>query len=161
MSNHLLEDPVIERIIRWGSERSDVRATILTSSLCNPNAPVDRLSDYDVIFVVRDIHPYHFNDSWLEDFGRVLVLWRDPIRLEHGQERFARITQYEENGLKIDFTFWPVELLLKIIAEPLLPPDLDIGYRVLLDKDGLAVTLKTPPTAPTSPAHRLRQNSWR
>lgn len=144
MSNHLLEDPVIERIIRWGSERSDVRATILTSSLCNPNAPVDRLSDYDVIFVVRDIHPYHFNDSWLEDFGRVLVLWRDPIRLEHGQERFARITQYEENGLKIDFTFWPVELLLKIIAEPLLSPDLDIGYRVLLDKDGLAVDLKPP-----------------
>lgn len=144
MSNHLLEDPVIERIIRWGSERSDVRATILTSSLCNPNAPVDRLSDYDVIFVVRDIHPYHFNDSWMEDFGRVLVLWRDPIRLEHGQERFARITQYEENGLKIDFTFWPVELLLKIIAEPLLSPDLDIGYRVLLDKDGLAVDLKPP-----------------
>ncbi len=80
----------------------------------------------------------------MEDFGRVLVVWRDPIHLEYGQERFARITQYEDNGLKIDFTFWPVELLRRVVADPKLPEELDIGYRVLLDKDGLTAGLQPP-----------------
>jgi len=144
MSNRLLEDPIIQRIIRWGLERLDVRAAILTSSLCNPSAPVDRLSDYDVIYVVTDIHPHHADDSWMEDFGHVLVVWRDPIQLDYDQERFARITQYEEDGLKIDFTFWPVELLGRIVAEPHLRPELDSGYLILLDKDGLAAGIKPP-----------------
>jgi aminoglycoside 6-adenylyltransferase len=144
MRDHLLEDPNIQRIIAWASARPDVNAAILTSSLCNPNALCDRLSDYDVIFVVEDIHPYDKDDAWLEDFGRVLVLWRDPIHLEYGQERFARITQYEDNGLKIDFTFWPVELLRRVVANTKLPEELDIGYFVLLDKDGLTAGLKPP-----------------
>jgi len=144
MRNRLTEDPIIQRIINWASVRPDVRAAILTSSLCNPKAPVDRLSDYDVIFVVEDIHPYHENDAWMSDFGRVLVLWRDPIRLDYGQERFARITQYEDDGLKIDFTFWPVELLRRVVADPKLPDELDVGYRVLLDKDRLTAGLQPP-----------------
>lgn len=140
----MTEDPNLVRLIDWGSAHDDVRAALLTSSLCNPTAPVDRLSDYDIIFVVEDIHPYHADDAWLEDFGRVLVLWRDPIHLEYGQERFARITQYEEDGLKIDFTFWPVELLRRVVADPELPEDLDVGYCVLLDKDGLTAGLQPP-----------------
>ena len=109
-----------------------------------PEAPVDRLSDYDVIFVVQDIHPYHDNDTWMEDFGRVLVVWRDPIQIEYGQESFARITQYEDDGLKIDFTFWPVELLHHVLTESELRLELDIGYQVLLDKDGLTAGLQPP-----------------
>jgi aminoglycoside 6-adenylyltransferase len=144
MSDHLLDDQNLQRIIAWAVARPDVRAAILTSSLCNPYAPVDRLSDYDVIFVVEDIHPYHQDDAWLDDFGRVLVVWRDPIHLIYGQESFARITQYEEDGLKIDFTFWPVELLRRVVADPKLPEDLDIGYRVLVDKDKLTTGLQPP-----------------
>lgn len=155
MSDRLTEDPTIQRITNWAFARPDVRVAILTSSLCNPSAPVDRLSDYDVIYVVEDIHPYHKNDAWMGDFGRVLVLWRDPIRLDYGQERFARITQYEEDGLKIDFTFWPLELLRHVVADPKLPDELDVGYRILLDKDGLTAGLQ-PPTyrahIPTPPA---------
>jgi aminoglycoside 6-adenylyltransferase len=144
MSDPLTEDPIVQHLIVWASTRRDVRAAILTSSLCNPNAPVDRLSDYDIIYVVEDIHPYHDNDAWMSDFGRVLVLWRDPIHLEYGQETFARITQYEQDGLKIDFSFWPVELLRRVVADPQLPPDLDVGYCVLLDKGGLTRGLQPP-----------------
>jgi aminoglycoside 6-adenylyltransferase len=140
----MTDNPIILHFIAWASARDDVRAVLLTSSLCNPSAPVDKLSDYDVIFVVNDIHPYHANDAWLGDFGRMLVVWRDPIHLEYGQERFARITQYEDNGLKIDFTFWPVELLRRVAADPKLPDDLDVGYRVLMDKDNLTAGLQPP-----------------
>lgn len=132
-------DPMIEKLVRWGEEREDVRAMILTSSMASQKAALDPFSDYDVIVVVRDILPYLTDDSWLEDFGSVLVVYRDPVRVKHGYKCFARITQYDDT--KIDFTIYPAGLMQVITAEARrlkrLEDDLDIGYRVLLDKDGL------------------------
>jgi len=55
----------------------------------------------------------------------------------------ACVVQYED-GLKIDFSLWPVELLQQIAADPRLPDELDAGYQVLLDKDQLTQGLKPP-----------------
>jgi aminoglycoside 6-adenylyltransferase len=155
------QDRVIQRLAEWAGEQASVRAMLLTSSRTNPNAPMDAFSDYDVILVTTDVHPFHEDDAWLEDFGKVLVVYRDPIRIEYGCERFARITQYED-GLKIDFTVYPLELLRRIVADPQLPADLDMGYAVLLDKDRLTDGLKPPtyaayiPTPPTEKAYQTR-----
>jgi aminoglycoside 6-adenylyltransferase len=122
---------------------------------------VEALAGRDVILVTTDVHPFHEDDTWLEDFGKVLVVYRDPIRIEYGCEKFARITQYED-GLKIDFTVYPLELLRRIVADPQLPADLDVGYAVLLDKDRLTDGLKPPtyaayiPTPPTEKAYQTR-----
>lgn len=143
MQDRLKQDPIIQHMIRWGEARADVRALVLTSTLTNPYVPVDLFSDYDLIAVVTDIHPYLADESWLEDFGRVLVLYRDPVRLEYGYECFARITQYE-NSTKIDFSIMPVEVLRRIAAESQLPDYLEVGYTVLLDKDKLTIGLRAP-----------------
>lgn len=37
--------------------------------------PVDILSDYDVILIVQDIHPFVTDRTWLNDFGDVLVVY--------------------------------------------------------------------------------------
>jgi aminoglycoside 6-adenylyltransferase len=137
------EDPLIQRLMQWGEDQEAVRAMLLTSSRANPNADVDLFSDYDVILVVVDILPYFKERSWLEDFGEVLVIYRDPVRSMYGFERSALITQYED-GAKIDFTLWPIHLLQRIIEDRELPPNLDIGYEVLLDKDGVARGLRPP-----------------
>ncbi len=127
---------------------------LLTSSRAVPHAPVDVFSDYDVILVVLDVHPFYEDRTWLADFGPVLVVYRDPLELEYGFPRSAYVTQYE-NGLKIDFTLWPVEILRQVVAAPQLPDEFDAGYRVLLDKDHLTDGLKPPtytayiPTLPT------------
>lgn len=96
-----------------------------------------------VILVVTSIKPFLGSDDWLEDFGKVLVVYRDPIRLEYGLETFIRVTNYE-NGTKIDYTIWPVNLIHRIIKEPELPASLDVGYTVLIDKDNLTKELKSP-----------------
>lgn len=142
------DDKIIQRLIHWGEQRSSVRAMLLTSTRANPDAQKDIFSDYDVIVVVKNIQPYLEQDAWLEDFGRVLVVYRDPVRQEYGHDRFARITQYED-GTKIDFTVWPVEILLAAVQDEQLVDNLDVGYAVLLDKDGLTNGLK----APTYTAH--------
>lgn len=161
MPDKLAEDRVIQQLTRWAEGQEAVRAMLLTSTRTRPDAGVDLFSDYDVILVVADIHPFFEDRGWLEDFGRVLVLYRDPIQLEYGVERFAYITQYED-GLKIDFTLWPVEMLSQLVIASELPEYLDVGYVVLLDKDGRTAGLQPPtyaahiPSPPTRAAYENR-----
>jgi hypothetical protein len=110
MTDELNKDRIIQRLMRWAEERESVRAMLLTSTRTSPRAHMDLFSDYDVVLAVTDIHPYFEDRAWLEDFGRVLVVYRDPIQLDYGIEMFAYITQYED-ALKIDFMLWPVEMM--------------------------------------------------
>jgi aminoglycoside 6-adenylyltransferase len=152
---------VISKLVQWAEQRESIRAMLLTSTRAIPNAPVDIFSDYDVVLVVEDIHPFFEERGWLEDFGEVLVVYWDPIHSDsdYGIEKVANVTQYTD-GLKIDFTLWPVELLRKIIQSPTLPAELDAGYRVLLDKDGLTKGMQPPtyrayiPTPPTEQGYQ-------
>ena len=152
---------VIQQLIQWAEQRDSVRAMLLTSTRAIPNAPVDVFSDYDVVLVVEDIHPFFEDRSWLEDFGEVLVVYWDPIHPapDYGIEQAANVTQYA-NGLKIDFSLWPVELMRKILQAPTLPAELDAGYRVLIDKDALTEGMQ-PPTytayIPTPPSEQAYQ----
>jgi aminoglycoside 6-adenylyltransferase len=143
MAEDFHRDEIILHIIAWAESRPEIRAVILTSSRANPNAPVDLFTDYDVILAVTDIRPFFESRDWLEEFGRVLVLWRDPIQREYDAERFAYITQYED-GLKIDFSVWSKEFASRLAADLRLIDELDVGYEVLLDKDGLSDGWKPP-----------------
>ena len=136
---------VINRLIRWGEQHASVRAMLLTSTRAVPNAPLDDLSDYDLVLVVEDIHTFYADRSWLNDFGEVLVVYWDPIYSDPdtGVNKFGNVTQYTD-GLKIDFTLYPVSWIQKIVQAPALPEELDAGYRVLLDKDGLTQGMKSP-----------------
>jgi aminoglycoside 6-adenylyltransferase len=155
------QDAVIDRLIQWAEQREVIRAMLLTSTRAIPNTLVDAFSDYDVVLIVEDIHPFDENRSWLADFGEVLVAYWDPIYPDpdYGNEKFGNVTQYAD-GLKIDFTLLPVEWLKKVSAGTKLPAELDAGYRVLLDKDHLTEGMK-PPTyssyIPTRPTHELYQ----
>lgn len=136
---------VERQLIQWAQTRSSVRAVLLTNSRANPNAPLDELSDYDIILVVDDIHPFYKDRSWLQDFGPVLVVYWGPIHRtpDYRIEQVANITQYAD-GLKIDFILWPVGLFQQIASAPTLPAELDSGYTVLVDKDRLADGMLAP-----------------
>lgn len=135
----------IPRLVEWAAARNSIRAVLLTSTRAVPGAPVDILSDYDVILIVQDIHPFVEDRAWLNDFGDVLVVYWDPIYPDplFGTEQSGNVTQYAD-GLKIDFTLWPVALFEQVVAAPELPAELDAGYRVLLDKDNLTATMRSP-----------------
>jgi aminoglycoside 6-adenylyltransferase len=108
-----------------------------------PGAVLDHFSDVDIILAVTDITPLFQNRGWLSDFGEVLVVYRDPIGVDLGFERFRYVTQYAD-GSKIDFTLWPAELVRRVTQEPKLLEELDVGYRVLVDKDHLTDGLQPP-----------------
>ena len=134
-----------QTIIQWAESRNEIRAVLLTSTRAVPGAHVDALSDYDVILVVQSIQPFVEDRTWINDFGDVLVVYWDPIHPDpdFGIDKIANVTQYAD-GLKIDFTLWPVSLFEKIVAAPVLPAELDAGYRILLDKDRLTASMQPP-----------------
>ena len=146
------------RLVAWGEARDSVRAMLLTSTRAVPDADPDVFSDYDVILVLTDIQPFATDRAWLEDFGHVLTLYRDPILLDGEFEHSGNVIQYED-GLKIDFTLWLVGLFQRIVAAPELLDELDAGYQILLDKDRLTDDLKPPtyqayiPRPPTETAY--------
>ena len=149
------DDPVIRQLSAWGQAHEAVRALLLTSTRARPHALLDPFSDYDVIVAVRDVQPFFADRRWLATFGEVLALYRDPIKRIAGYERFAYITQYAHDHLKIDFTILQADLLRHAGDAPELRDELDAGYRVLLDKDHLTDALPPPtygaylPTPPT------------
>ena len=153
------EQEVIAGLVQWGEERESVRAILLTSTRARPGVPVDLFSDYDVILAVTDIRPFYEDRTWLWDFGQVLVVYRDPVRIDHGLERFAYITQYADST-KIDFSIFSSEILREVAQDSELSDELDVGYKVLLDKDRLTDGLKPPsykayvPKPPTEAVYR-------
>ena len=167
MSDADHSDDVLRRLVHWGDERAAVRAMLLTSTRAVPNARVDMLSDYDLILVVEDVRPFFEDRAWIEDFGDVLVVYWDPFHLapDSDLEEVGNVTQYAD-GLKIDFTVWPVELLRRIIQAPALPDELDAGYRVLLDKDHMTDDMLAPtyaayiPARPSQEAYQTHVNDF-
>lgn len=141
------EREVVDRLTRWADGLEAVRALLLVGSRGRPAAALDRFSDYDVILVVDDATSFASDDSWLRAYGTPLVMLRtthSPL----GAELPTRLVLYDD-GTKIDYLIWPVELLRAIPREGLAVATLDLGYRVLVDKDQLAPDL--PP--PTHQAH--------
>ena len=133
---------VIDRLVQWAKNQSLVRAMVLESSRASDRASVDILSDFDVLLVVSDTRPFTQDETWLQDFGKILVLFRDKGRT-HGLTTYNRLVLYGD-GTKIDYIVWPVALLQRVLSASRLPDLLDQGYQVLVDKDDLAHRLKPP-----------------
>lgn len=158
---------VIAMLTAWAAARDAIRALLITSTRAVPNAPVDALSDYDVILIVQDIQLFVTDRTWLNDFGEVLVAYWDPVHLDptFSVEKCSNVIQYAD-GLKIDWTLWPVALFQQIVAAPALPAELDAGYRVLLDKDQLTATMPAPtytayvPKPPTDAVYQTLINDF-
>lgn len=141
------EAAVLARVVRWAEDQPLIRTVILESSRAVDHAPLDRFSDYDILLVVSDIHQFAESNDWQRFFGEPLVRFGDPVDVL-GIETYMRMVVYRDHT-KIDFALWPVELLRRVVEQQISTDFLDRGYRVLLDKDGLAARLP----APTRTAH--------
>jgi aminoglycoside 6-adenylyltransferase len=127
------ESEVLARLVAWGAKDEVIRALVLTSSRARQDDTVDPLSDYDVIVAVRDVAPFADRYGWETVVGSPLARWGDESTLL-GERTVFRGVVYDD-GVKVDYTFWPEALLARVAGAPALPDCLDVGYRVLLDKD--------------------------
>ncbi|MDQ3693122.1 MAG: aminoglycoside 6-adenylyltransferase [Chloroflexota bacterium] len=148
------EAEVLAKIERWASGHDLIRLVLLTSSRAVPNGPVDLLSDYDIVLVVSEPEAFAETAEWVHGFGAPLIIVRDRESPD-GIEKQSCMVLYDD-GTKVDYSVWPLTVLAAIRTTGRLPEEFDVGYRVLLDKDGLAGELPpatyqahipAPPTA--------------
>lgn len=132
----------LEKIIDWSENNTDIRAVLLTSSLVNPLAPVDDLSDLDIEIVFEHNADYIANKSWVNFFGNPIAM------IEEDESRFCgkhamKMVLYDD-GVKVDFKIYGKAKFIKETEQELLPEDWDIGYKVLIDKEGITQGMQKP-----------------
>lgn len=159
------QDEVLARLIAWGEAEPSIRALVLTSSRARTDDTVDMLSDYDLIVVVTDAATFAADEDWVSEYGRPLARWGDEHEWR-GVTTYFRGVVYSD-AVKVDYSIWPDAMLTRIADEPALPEDLDVGYRVLLDKDGLTSAWRPAsyqahiPTKPAEAEYRaLVEEFW-
>ena len=132
------EQTVLARILAWAESEEAVRAVVLTSGRAREDETVDLLSDYDVVVALTDLERFDAAAA----YGVPAASWGDE-HLVHGLSTLFRGVVYED-GVKVDWSLWPASAL-PLVAEHGLTDDLDVGYRVLLDRDG--ATAAWPPAS--------------
>jgi aminoglycoside 6-adenylyltransferase len=168
--NTINYDPIIQKLIAFGERHDSIRAVLLTSSLCNPNAPADILSDFDVEVFFEDPTPFVESDDWVENlgFGPMMALWHWPNEWDEEKSDGSGWTRmvYYQDGTKMDISLAYLDDLRRVASLPSLPPGYDIGYRVLLDKDGVTASMQPPTyqayilTPPKLDQFRVRQEAF-
>lgn len=135
-------DRQLEKVIKWAEEKDDIRVMLLTSSLTNPNAPVDIFSDLDIEFVVRDLEHMLNDDSWIAYFGDVIAKIVENEDVFDGKHAM-RMVFYADYS-KIDFKIYAIDKFVAEVSKKELPEDWDVGYKILIDKDGLTSHMLVP-----------------
>lgn len=139
------EEEMMELILGIAEEDPRIRAVYMNGSKTNPNAPVDRFQDYDIVYVVTDTAPFYQDSAWIDRFGERLYMqmpeYMDFLRGKEyaPQDTYGWLMLFTD-GNRID---------LHVSSIPFAKQDIvrDRLCRILLDKDGLL-----PPMPPATDA---------
>jgi aminoglycoside 6-adenylyltransferase len=131
-------DLVAAAVADWARDRDDVRAAVLVGSQARLETSADRWSDVDVILLVDDPEPYVRDEEWVAEFGRPVLTFLEATAL--GDQRERRVLY--EDGEDVDLPLIPVAALERLDQSEDVPQLLARGYRVLVDKIGIAERLR-------------------
>ncbi|MGI8886849.1 MAG: aminoglycoside 6-adenylyltransferase [Gaiellaceae bacterium] len=133
----------------WAREREDVRALLVVGSQVRSDVPADRWSDLDLVFLIEDPKPYLEDASWVREFGVPVVTFLEATLDGHWERRVLY-----ETGEDVDFVLLPTSTIERLEASEGAAELLARGYRLLVDRAGIAETLersaaKPRPSGPT------------
>ncbi|WP_223558399.1 AadS family aminoglycoside 6-adenylyltransferase [Chryseobacterium lathyri] len=132
----------LEQIIIWAENNPDIHVVLLTSSLVNPYAPIDDLSDLDVELVFENMKEYEADKKWIYLFGEPISMVEENETYFDGKHAMKMVLYADH--VKVDFKLYQRSEFLKEVQKEQLPEDWDVGYKVLVDKDNLTKSLKSP-----------------
>ncbi|MRG48738.1 aminoglycoside adenylyltransferase [Chitinophaga sp. SYP-B3965] len=132
------ETEILHEVTTWAQNNEAIRAMLLTSSRANGKA--DLLSDYDIEFVINDLPQFLTDDSWLKTFGNIISVVVENEDAFDGENAMRMV--YYEDYIKIDFKLYAIDKFTEQVNKQELQEDWDVGYKILLDKDGLTIGMK-------------------
>ncbi len=107
------------RVIDWAKRQPDVDALIQIGSRAQPDAEVDRWSDWDYHLIVRDVARYR-NVAWPI---AIAPCWL--VHIEQTERSVAKLSVVFESGYEVDFvplSSWQMKLVYWCMARPSLRP---------------------------------------
>lgn len=132
---------IIQKIIKWSEKEDVIKVLILMGSRAR-SEPLNPLSDYDVAVFCNSYAPYIKTEDWLKAFGDVWVCIKEKVFFN--EKTFPTRLVIFEGGIKVDFSFFTLDVLHSIVESSKLPEDYNRGYQILLDKSNLTYSLKKP-----------------
>ncbi|MBA2424969.1 MAG: aminoglycoside 6-adenylyltransferase [Actinobacteria bacterium] len=127
----------------WAREREEVRALLVVGSQARADTPADRWSDLDLIFFIEDPKPYLEDASWVEEFGVPVVTFLEATLYGHWERRVLY-----ETGEDVDFVLFPASISERLETSKGAAELLARGYRLLIDRAGIAETLERSAAMP-------------
>lgn len=125
---------ILDKIILWAQKEDSIRVLVLTGSMAG-KGPTDEFSDYDIAIFTTDIEKYATNDSWIHNIEKVWVY--EPYYLNINNKEYpTRLVVYKD-GLQVDYAIFDMNHLEDLKKATVLPIEYNLGYKILLDKDGL------------------------
>lgn len=143
---------MIEKVLAIAKSDDRVRIVAMNGSRTNRNAPRDAFQDYDIVFLVTDMASFLADESWVEVFGKRIMMQTPENMTLFPPELGGRFTYLMlfEDGTRLDLMLIPIEEKERYCVE-------DSLTVILLDKDGTLPALPPPtdrdywvkkPTAP-------------
>jgi aminoglycoside 6-adenylyltransferase len=130
-------------IVEWAKPQPQIRAAIVCGSTERLVNPGDEWADLDLEIYVTDLNEFLAGDAWLQKFGTVWTY------LQLQEDKGPVFLTLHDGGEKVDFHFFHLSELYRLVDAQQLHSAYDRGYRVVVDKDGLAARL--PPALATPP----------
>lgn len=128
------EEEMMNLILNIAKDDDRIRAVYLSGSRVDPNATHDKYSDFDIVYIVKDIQSFTSNEQWLGCFGDRLIMQKPNDWYSHpydysSNQDFAYLMQFKD-GNRIDLTLVDIKNIQGRIydKEPRI---------ILLDKDGI------------------------
>ena len=131
---------MLEKIVSWANKNDRVRAVILSGSHAS-KGKTDQLSDYDLALYGSGFD-FINDDCWLTEIEQYWICIHDHFNF-WGYDIPSRLTIFDSTS-KVDFSFHPLKLLRQLANTEKLPDCYQIGYKILLDKDGMLTKMKAP-----------------
>ena len=155
----LTYDQIIKQFFAWAKSQSNIRCAAIIGSRVRADRPAGEWADLDIIIFADNPQAYIEPGSWVQKFGTVVMTFVEPTADGRAQERRVMY----EGGLDVDFAFFPLEMISRILNNEVseeIYNALGRGVKILFDKDGmieeyLKHDLKKPYYKPPTPEEFL------
>jgi aminoglycoside 6-adenylyltransferase len=130
-------DELIGKLVSWAKISDDIKAIFIIGSYARTDHPADEYSDLDLVIVTDNPDYFIMSTQWLKNIGAYWVTFIERTATGEGKERRVLF----DNALDVDFVIISQKEFEQIDADNEAQETLKRGFRVLIDKNGLAKTL--------------------
>lgn len=129
---------IIKNFVAYVENEDVIRAVIIVGSRARKDKPADEWSDLDLVIFTDDLKVHLHNTQWINEVGKPYITFLEETAVGGSVERRVLF----ENGLDVDFCFFPSEAFDHLKASNQVLNILKKGTKILVDKDGKLTELK-------------------